>query len=283
MCGTILYAGGSSHWATGTRVLSTFNQSHLNGQIKPTDMSSGLGLPLPGVLAEYRIFPSSGLVKCPDYLSDEEACTLPIAAVTAWTSINWQNPIGQPIREPETIVLVQGTGGVSIAGLLIAKAAGLKCIVTSSSDTKLAKAKELSADYTINYRSCPEWQEEVMKFSDGRGADIILETGGAQTLRKSFACVAFGGCIACIGYLSGKDEPSGGMNVNVLALSRNVTLKGILNGPRERFEEMVEFLEENKVKMVVDRVFAFEEVKEAVGYLAAGGHFGKVVMKVAKV
>lgn len=208
---------------------------------------------------------------------------MPIAAVTAWTSINWQNPIGQPIREPETIVLVQGTGGVSIAGLLIAKAAGLKCIVTSSSDTKLAKAKELSADYTINYRSCPEWQEEVMKFSDGRGADIILETGGAQTLRKSFACVAFGGCIACIGYLSGKDEPSGGMNVNVLALSRNVTLKGILNGPRERFEEMVEFLEENKVKMVVDRVFAFEEVKEAVGYLAAGGHFGKVVMKVAKV
>lgn len=245
-------------------------------------MSSGLGLPLPGVLAEYRVFPASGLVKCPEYLSDEEACTLPIAAVTAWTSINWQSPLGKPLRDPETTVLVQGTGGVSIAGLLMAKAAGLKCIVTSSSDDKLSKAKELGADYTINYRTCPEWQDEVMKFSQDRGTDIILETGGAQTLRKSFACIAFGGCIACIGYLGGKEEGGGGMNVNVLALSRNVTLKGILNGPKDRFEEMVKFFEEKKVKMVVDRVFDFEEAKAAVKYLVGGGHFGKVVVKVVQ-
>jgi NADPH:quinone reductase-like Zn-dependent oxidoreductase len=245
-------------------------------------MASGLGKPLEGVLQTYRVFPTTGLVKTPEYLTDAEASCLPIAAVTAWMSINGMRPMGETVGKGET-VLLQGTGGVAISGLLIAKAAGAKVIITSSSDTKLEKARQLGADHTINYRTTPNWGEEVMRLTNNEGADIILETGGAKTLGQSFDSIAFGGLIACIGYLSGKvDEPGDRTNVNLLALRRNVTLKGILNGPRDRFEEMCRFFEEHQIHPVVDRVFQFEEAKEALKYLFSGGHFGKVVIKVGQ-
>jgi len=261
--------------------MGIFNQTHLTGQVKEKDMASGLGLPLPGCLTQYRTFPAESLVEVPDYLKDEEACCLPIASVTAWMAINGMRPLGSPANGGET-VLLQGTGGVAIAGLQIAHAAGLKTIITSSSDSKLDRAKQLGADHGINYKNFPEWQEEVMKITKNEGADIILENGGAQTLRKSFDCVAFGGLIDCIGYLSGKeDAPGDRLNTNVLALRRNVTLKGILNGPRDRFEEMVKFYAEHEIHPVVDRVFPFQEVKNGLQYLFSGGHFGKVVVAVA--
>jgi len=265
--------------------MATFIQSHISGQIKEEDMRTGLGLPLEGCLTEYRCFPVSGLVAVPDYLTDEEASCLPIASITAWMSINGMRPLNSPANgsKKQEYVLLQGTGGVSIAGLQIAHAAGLKTIITSSSDGKLARARELGADYTINYKRNPDWEERVMEITDGEGADIIFETGGAQTLRKSFACVAFGGLINSIGYLSGKeDEKGGGVNMNVLALSRNVTLKGIINGPRERFEEMTKFYESHQIRPVVDKVFKFEEGKEALKYLYSGSHFGKVVIRVSE-
>lgn len=296
MAGEIV-ASKSPRWEkAGARVLSIFNQTHLTGQIKESDLASGLGFPLPGVLAQYRVFPDYALVPIRDYLSDEEACTLPIAAVTAWTSINGFRPLGQYLdvttqtkdeKKPPPVLLAQGTGGVSVAALQIAHAAGLATIVTSSSDDKLDRArKELGADTGINYRTHWEWHEFVLEATAGTGADYILETGGADTLRRSFACVAFGGTIACIGYLSGKDDDEGDgglnrLNVNVLALRRNVTLKGILNGPRDRFEEMLGFYEKKRIRPVVDKVFKFEEAKEAFKYLAKGAHFGKVVIKVA--
>ncbi|KAB5535186.1 alcohol dehydrogenase [Coniochaeta sp. 2T2.1] len=284
MCGIITAVGPGPHtvdWKVGDRVLSTFNQTHLAGQIKAKDMGSGLGKPLEGVLQSYRVFPTTGLVKCPEYLSDEEGACLPIAAVTAWMSINGFREKGRPGGEGET-VLLQGTGGVAVAGLQIAKASGAKAIITSSSDEKLEKAKKMGADCTINYRTNPEWQDEAMKFTNGEGADIILETGGAQTLQKSFDSIAFGGIIACIGYLSGKeDAPGDRTNVNLLALRRNVTLKGILNGPRDRFEVMLEFYQKHEIHPPVDRVFKFEEAKEALKYLFSGSHFGKVVVRVA--
>jgi NADPH:quinone reductase-like Zn-dependent oxidoreductase len=157
----------------------------------------------------------------------------------------------------------------------------LVAIITSSSGEKLARAQKLGATHTINYRKDTEWQETVMRLTAGEGASIILETGGAQTLRKSFDCIGFGGVIACIGYLSGKqDEPADRTNVNVLALRRNVTLRGILNGPRDEFERMLHFYEAKKIKPVVDKVFPFEEASQALQYLYSGGHFGKVVVRV---
>lgn len=162
-----------------------------------------------------------------------------------------------------------------------ANANDVKAIVTSSSDDKLKKAQSLGADFLINYRSNPEWQDEVMKLTGDEGADIVFECGGARTLRKSFDAVAFGGLINSIGYLSGKEDEAGDRtNVNVLALRRNVTLKGILNGPRERFEEMCDFYRQHEIHPVIDRVFEFDLANEALGYLFSGGHFGKVVVKV---
>ncbi|CAG8959355.1 hypothetical protein HYFRA_00001253 [Hymenoscyphus fraxineus] len=281
ICGTIVLSS-SPLWSVGDKVLSIFNQTHQRGQIVAADMKSGLGMPLEGCLQEYRVFPEEGLVRKPAYLSDEEACTLPIAGVTAWMALNGFRELGKPGGEGET-VLIQGTGGVAVMGLVLAKAAGAEVIITSSSDTKLQQAKSLGADHLINYTTTPSWDETVLSLTSQLGPDIIFENGGALTLRRSFACIKFGGLINCIGYLSGKeDAPGDRLNTNVLALLRNVTLKGILNGPKERFEEMIDFMTEKNVKPVVDRVFNFEEAKEALQYLFGGGHFGKVVVKVSE-
>jgi NADPH:quinone reductase-like Zn-dependent oxidoreductase len=292
MCGVVVAVGPTSANASspykspafqlkqGDRVISTFAPSHLTGQISAQDLGNGLGGPAPGVLVQYRVFPTFGVVKIPEYMSDDEAACLPIAAMTAWMSLNCMRPRGEIVGKGETIVC-QGTGGVSISAAQIAAAAGAKVIVTSSSDEKLTRAAKLGADKTINYRQNPQWDDAVLEATGGRGADIVIEVGGAQTLRKSFECVRFGGLIACIGYLSGKQDEAGDRtNTNLLCLKRNVTLKGIVNGPRDELERMLEFYKEKQIRPVVDRVFKFEEADAALQYLFSGGHFGKVVIKV---
>ena len=184
-----------------------------------------------------------------------------------------------PLRKSEK-TLVPDHWQLSAAAQ-IASAAGADVIITSSSDEKLQRAKKLGAKETINYRDTPAWDDEVLKLTSDRGADVILEVGGAQTLRKSFEAVRFGGLIACIGYLSGKQDAEGDRtNTNLLCLKRNVTLKGIINGPRDEFESMLKFYAEKQIHPVVDRVWKFEEADKALQYLFSGGHFGKVVVKV---
>ncbi|PTB63698.1 NAD(P)-binding protein [Trichoderma citrinoviride] len=319
MCGTVLETT-SPLLRAGTRVMSVYLQTHLRGALRQVDLESGLGFPLPGVLAEFRCFDARALVPVPEYLTDEEASCLPIAGVTAWMALNWMRPVGKAFQEldlygqggkkhddeeeeekkkkkkkEKETVLLQGTGGVSIAGLQIAKAAGLRTIITSSSDDKLEEAKKLGADHTINYRTYWEWQDQVLEATEGKGADYVLEVGGAKTLRKSFASVAFGGTISCIGYVSGKEDDTGAgdgkgeaagwnrLNVNVLALRKNVTLKGLINGGKDRFEEMVRFYEDKKIRPVVCKVFGMGEGREALEYVKGGKHFGKVVVRVDKV
>lgn len=155
--------------------------------------------------------------------------------------------------------------------------------LTSSSDEKLQRGKALGANHLINYRKTPNWDEEVLRLTDGRGVDIIFENGGALTTPKSFSCIAFGGLINAIGYVSGKiDPPDERVNVNVSALSRNVTIKGLINGPRDRFQEMLDFCEKHEIRPVVDKIFPFGEAREALQYMWDGAHFGKVVIKVAQ-
>ncbi|RAK95716.1 zinc-dependent alcohol dehydrogenase family protein [Aspergillus ibericus CBS 121593] len=278
MCGIITQTGPNvTRFTVGDRVLSTFLPDHITGQVTEKELTTGLGHPMPGVLATHRVFAESALVRAPSHLSDEEASTLPIASVTAWMSLSSRAREGK-------VVLLQGTGGVAVAGLQIAKALGAIVIITSSSDTKLSQAKSLGADHTINYRTTPGWDQEVLRLTNGHGADIILETGGAQTLRKSFECIAFGGLINCIGYTSGKvddDDDEDRINVNLLTLRRSVTLQGIIVGPRDEFEEMVGFYQEKGIKPVVNRVFGFREAREACEFLESGGHFGKVVINTA--
>ncbi|KAH7396976.1 hypothetical protein DE146DRAFT_62024 [Phaeosphaeria sp. MPI-PUGE-AT-0046c] len=292
MCGVVVAVGPTSDNTSdpyknpafrvkeGDRVISTFAPTHLTGQVEAKDLGNGLGGPAPGVLVQYRVFPTFGVVKIPDYMSDDEAACLPIAAMTAWMSLNCMRPKGEIISSGETVVC-QGTGGVSISAAQIAAAAGADVVVTSSSDEKLKRATKLGAKTTINYRSNPDWDNAILDATGSRGADIVMEVGGAQTLRKSFECVRFGGLIACIGYLSGKQDEAGDRtNTNLLCLKRNVTLKGIINGPRDELERMLKFYEEKQIRPVVDRIFKFEEVKDAFDYLFSGGHFGKVVIKV---
>lgn len=165
----------------------------------------------------------------------------------------------------------------------MAKASGARTIITSSSDTKLSRATDLGADMTINYRTHPAWDDEVLRLTDGHGADIIFENGGAGTTSRTFRCVAWGGLINSIGYVAGKVDPEGERtNINVSAIQRNFTLKGLLNGPRDRFEEMLAFCEKRQIRPVVDRVFAFEEARDALKYMWTGSHFGKTVIKVSE-
>src|SRR5690606_21046474 len=186
---------GVTAFAPGDRVVATFTQG---------SPPAALGSPLDGTLAEYVVFPESGLLKIPEHLSFEEAATLPCAGVTAWNAL-----MEGKITRPGDTVLTLGTGGVSILALQIAKAAGARVIVTSSSDEKLARAKALGADATINYRRTPSWDQEVLALTSGRGADHIVEVGGAGTLPRSLHAVAQRGEIVLIGVLT---PPSGDLN-----------------------------------------------------------------------
>lgn len=211
-----------SRVAKGDRVMSIFNTGHIAGDITEEILSkTGLGLPLPGVLQEYRVFDESSLVKIPKGLSYAEGSTLPIAAGTAWTALFGDY---KPLRPGQT-VLILGTGGVSIFALQIASLSRAKTIVTSSSDQKLKLVKLLGATHTINYKTTPDWDEEVMRLTDGRGVDQIIECGGQNTLTKSFNSVKFGGLINAIGYLGGKGMSEEQLGVAVLALRRHVTYK----------------------------------------------------------
>ncbi|KAG5944196.1 hypothetical protein E4U59_007497 [Claviceps monticola] len=289
MCGTVIQSN-SSLLPPGTRVASIFLQSHLQGPLQQDHLSRALGLPLPGVLSEYRVFPAPCLVRIPEYLSHDQAACLPTSAVTAWNGLNWMRPLGQHIgtslpSSPSKYALIQGTSDVSLAGLQAAHAAGYKTIITSSSDDKLKRAtQDLGADHAINSKTYWEWQEPVMKATGGLGADIIFETGRPRTLRKSFESVAFGGTINCMGSVSGTMTGAPELHrldISELVLRRCVTMRGVVEGGKDRFEEMLGFYEEKQIRPVVDKVFGFDGAVDAMRYLGEGKRFGKVLVNVS--
>ncbi|KAG6062680.1 hypothetical protein E4U32_002079 [Claviceps aff. humidiphila group G2b] len=296
MCGTVIQSN-SNLLRPGTRVASIFLQSHLQGPLQQDHLSSALGLPLPGVLTEYRVFPAPCLVRIPEYLSHDQAACLPTSAVTAWNGLNWMRPLGQHIgtspppspsspSSPSKYALLQGTSDISLSALQAAHAAGYKTILTSPSDNALQRATQhLGADHAINSKTYWEWQEPVMNATGGLGADIIFfeTTGRPRTLRKSFESVAFGGTINCMGGLCGAmaGEPElHRLDVSELVLRRCVTMRGVVEGGKDRFEEMLGFYEEKQIRPVVDRVFGFDGAVDAMRCLGEGGRFGKVVVKV---
>ena len=257
--------------AVGDRVAACFMQSWLGGDISPEDAASSLGGAIHGVLAEYCLFDQQGLVKLPEGLSFEDGATLPCAALTAWNAL-FHGP--QPLRVGQS-VLVLGTGGVSIFALQFACAAGARVIATSSSDGKLAQAKTLGASDGINYRHHPDWQGIVRELTGGRGVDHVVEVGGPGTLPRSIEAARQGGHIHLIGVLSG-----GGTIDPALVLRRGVVLRGIYVGSRQMFEAMNRAIALHRISPVIDRVFDFEEAKEAYHYLQAQEHVGKVVIRI---
>jgi NADPH:quinone reductase-like Zn-dependent oxidoreductase len=261
---------GVSRVKVGDRVCPLFFQSWLEGPVKAESRNKPLGGPLDGVLQEHMLLIADGVSKIPDYMSFEEAATLPCAGLTAWRAIAVEAPIG-----PGDTILVQGTGGVSIFALQFAKARGAKVIATSSSDEKLERAKKLGADYLINYKSNPEWGKEALKLTDGRGVDVVVEVGGENTLGKSLEAVRVGGAIVVIGVL-------GGFTNNILIpllFSKNARMIGISVGSREQFDSMTKAMDGWKLKPVVDKVFQVGQVQDALKLMQAGGHFGKICLK----
>jgi NADPH:quinone reductase-like Zn-dependent oxidoreductase len=252
---------GVAGFAVGDRVVATFFQG---------GPMAALGSPLDGMLAEYGVFTPGGLLKIPDGISIAAAATLPCAGVTAFNALF----DGKPLLPGQT-VLTLGTGGVSIMALQLAKAAGARVIVTSSSDAKLDKAKALGADLTVNYRERPDWDQAVLELTGGAGADHVVELGGVGTLPRSYQAVAREGEIKLIGVIT---RPDGDLSPYPL-MFKGASLRGIFVGRRHHFADLLRAIVANGIDPVIDRTFAFADAPAAFEYLASAQHVGKVVIE----
>lgn len=252
----------------GDRVAGIFMQGWIAGPPDESYRATALGGSIDGVLAEYVLFEEEGLVHLPAHLSFEEGACLPCAGVTAWNALTALRPVG-----PEQTVLLLGTGGVSILALQFAHAAGARVIVTSSSDEKLARAKELGADAGVNYRTHPDWEKEVWTLTGKRGVDHVVEVGGAGTLPKSIAATRVGGAVHLIGVLTG------GQIDPLPIMQKAMDLRGVFVGSREMFEAMNRAVTFHRIQPVIDRVFPFEEAQATYRHLESQAHLGKVVIR----
>ncbi len=259
---------GVTRFKPGDRVVGIFFQKWLSGPIDAAKANSALGGALDGILAEFVVFHEDGLVAIPAHFSYEEAATLPCAAVTAWNGLTSGGiTCGQS-------VLTMGSGGVSIFALQLAKAAGARVIATSGSDRKLERLMQMGASDGINYKAVPDWENRVIELTDGIGVDLVIEVGGAGTFAKSLRAVRLGGQISLIGELTGASGDAG----PTAAIRKSVRMQGIYVGSREMFEAVIRVMTLHRIKPVIDRVFAFDAVKEALHYMKSGSHIGKVVL-----
>ena len=254
----------------GDRVAGIFFQKWLAGELTAEKAESALGGAIEGMLAEYVVLHEDGVVHVPEHLTDEEAASLPCAAVTAWNALFSSGGL----KAGDT-VLIQGTGGVSIFALQFALLAGARVIATSSSDEKLERVLQLGASDGINYKQTPDWGKKVRELTAGDGVDYVVEVGGAGTLSESLRAVRYGGQISLIGVLTG-----GSAEINTASiLMKNVKVQGIYVGSREMFEAMNSAIALHKLHPVCDRVFPFHEAPEALKYMETGSHFGKICIR----
>jgi len=272
--GEVIAVGdGVTRVAVGDRVAGIFAQGWIEG--RPTREKIGrtsLGSPLDGMLTELAVLDAEGVVPIPEHLAYDEAATLPCAGVTAWSALYRHGNL-----QPGETLLVLGTGGVSMFAMQFAKAAGARVVVTSSSDAKLERARELGADCCINYNNTPDWHKPVREFTNGVGVDHVIEVGGVGTLGKSLRSVRMGGTISLIGVLAGRDNQ---LDLTA-ALMQDVRVQGVIVGPRTSFEEMNAAIAANQLKPIVDQAFHFDDAPAAYKLMAEGGHFGKVCVNIS--
>ncbi len=269
--GEVIAVGeGVTRFDVGDRVAGIFFPQWLDGPPHPTFLASARGAATGGMLSEVIVSHEDALVTIPPHLSFEEAATLPVAGVTAWVGLFKRGNLKQG-----QYVLLEGTGGVSLFGLLFSSAAGAKPIITSSRDEKLERAKMLGAVGTVNYRQNPEWQQEVRRLTGGAGVSHVLEVGGQDTLPRAIEALAHGGHVALIGGLSGfaTDLPVGPL------MFMNATVSGIYVGSRADFEAMNEFLSEHEIRPLIDRVFDFDNAPAAFELMESGDFMGKIVIR----
>jgi len=255
----------------GDRVAAAFFPTWTSGGLTKEHHANALGGSIDGVLAEQVMLPESAWVRIPAHFSFEQASTLPCAGVTAWHAL-----FEAASLKPGDTILVQGTGGVSIFALQLARAAGAGVIATSSSSDKRARLERMGAATTIDYRQEPMWGEAVQTATAGRGVDVVVEVGGAGTFDESVKALRFGGTMSLLGILAGTAGP-----IDTYAILRkNIRVHGIYVGSVVMFESLVRAVEASKVEPIVDRVFPFAEARPAYEHLASGTHFGKVVIRI---
>ena len=261
---------GCTRFAVGDRVCPIFMQSWTGGDMTDAEGGTALGGAIDGVLADYVVLDERGLVRMPAHMDFAEAATLPCAAVTAWNALYAREPINSG-----STVLTLGTGGVAIWTLQLARAAGAKVIITSSSDAKLARAAELGADHGINYATNPEWGVAARAITGGRGVDKIVDSAGSASMGQGLAALRRCGELAMVGVLSlGQIDP-------VAILIGGALVRGVMVGSRNEFEALVRALENHQIHPVIDRRFGFAEAGAAFDHLRLGSHFGKVVIEAA--
>lgn len=252
----------------GERVAAIFAQKWIDGGLTEAKAKSALGGELPGVAAEYALLDACGVVTVSEHLTDEEAATLPCAALTAWNALVSSGGI-----QAGQTVLTQGTGGVSLFALQFARALGASVIATSGSEAKLARLSQLGASHVLDYKATPQWGDRARELTAGLGVDHVVEVGGAGTMDQSLRAVRYGGRISLIGVLS-----PGRFN-HVPILMKGVCVQGVFVGSRTMFEAMNAFVTEHRLRPVVDRVFSFAELPDALHYMESGAHFGKIVLR----
>jgi NADPH:quinone reductase-like Zn-dependent oxidoreductase len=257
---------GVSRVAVGDLVCPLWAQTWLSGPFREGQWAGILGGPRDGAMQEFMVLSQEGVVRAPRHLDAVQAATLPCAAVTAWNAVVAQGEV-----KAGNVVLVQGTGGVSLFALLFAKMHGARVIATSSSDAKLERVSAMGADHVVNYKTNPDWHKVAREVTSGVGVDLVVEVAG--TLDASVRAVRTSGTVALIGVLAGATAQLGLGAV----VTQNIRLQGVTVGSRDLFEEMVRAMELHGTEPPIDdRRFAFEEVGEAIKALPAGQHFGKV-------
>lgn len=273
-CGIVEEIGpGVTRVKAGDRVATMFFPNWIAGEPTRETLGAALGGVLDGVWRDTMVVSAQGVSRVPAHLSDAEAAALPCAALTAWRALMVEGGL----KAGDTVV-VQGTGGVSIFALQFAKAAGAEVIVTSSSDEKLARAFALGADHLVNYKKTPEWAKVVREITDGRGADHVVEVGGAGTLAESLKSIRVAGHVAVIGVLTG---PVKDVEIRWI-MGPNAKVKGITVGSREQFEAMCRAIALHEIKPVIDATFPFAAAKEAFLHMQGQSHFGKIAIDLMK-
>jgi len=257
-------------WASGTRVIPHFIPNWQDGRMPARGGGLRRGIDLPGSLAEYVVVPAHSLVRTPAHLSDEEAATLPIAATTAWRAVR------TAALGPHKTALLLGTGGVSLFALQFAKAHGARVIITSSSDEKLERAHKLGADEVINYKSTPKWAEEVLRLTDTKGVDLVLETGGTSTFPQSIESAGLDSTIFIIGFLSGMEAS---IHVGPV-MEKRLRLQGNNTGPVADLADAASAIATLRLAPVIDATYSMERAASAYEHVAQGGHFGKVAIRI---
>jgi NADPH:quinone reductase-like Zn-dependent oxidoreductase len=260
---------GVTRFKAGDRVTPCFMQGWIDGPPTREKNTTALGGSIQGVLREYAAFSEQGLVTAPLQLSDVEAAALPCAAVTAWHALFEAIP-----AQPGETVLLQGTGGVSLFALQFAKAAGLRTILTSSSDEKIARARQLGANETINYKANPDWDKEARRLTGGTGVDRVIELGGSGTFPKSVQAVRVNGVVSTIGALTGVDASISPVPI----LMNSLLIQGIYVGSRTMFERMNQAIALHHIRPVIDRTFPWTDLPAALRYMESQRHFGKICL-----